>query len=293
MSTLRVAVVSRDPDVRLSAARAFDPAPPSWSVRLYDEPPADADVVIVGPDVDAPGDVVFDPHDPGAVLRAVAGRAGNGGRLVVVTSPSGGTGATSLALHLAAFSAGDSAVCFVDFDHRWGVSERLGIGPDARRWNPSDFSGSVRLAALPVAPGFRVLLAGESGDASEELLSRTIAEFDAVVADVPNAGCLGMALHVAHAAVLVVSPTVTGAARAARLLDEFPDVSWAVVTNRLGAGGETTRSEIERILDRPLALELPCAPALRDAEDTCRLLTSRWFRYARAVARLSTALERI
>jgi hypothetical protein len=293
VATLRVAVVSRDPDVRLSAARAFDPAPASWSVRLHEDPPDDADVVIVGPDVDARGDVKFDPADPDAVLRAVASIAGDGGRLIVVTSPGGGTGTTTLALHIAASMSGDATTCFVDLDRRWGVATRLGIREDARRWGSEEPEVSTMLSALPVAPGFRVLLAPDGSDPGcRKLLASAVAAFDAVIADVPNGPDLAPALEVANAAVLVVTPTAPGAHRASRLLADFPNVPWAPATNRLGPGGETTRTEIERVLGRKVALELPCSPGLRDAEDDCRLLTSTWSRYGRAVARLCAALER-
>jgi hypothetical protein len=66
---------------------------------------------------------------------------------------------------------------------------------------------------------------------------------------------------------------------------------WAVVTNKLGPGGETTRAELQELLGgRPIAIELPCCPALRDAEDDARLLASDRHRWRRAVKRLAAAL---
>jgi hypothetical protein len=91
-------------------------------------------------------------------------------------------------------------------------------------------------------------------------------------------------------AVLVVQPSVVGAKRARALLEEHPKISWAVILNRLGPGGETTRSAFERLLRHPVAIELACAPSLRDAEDDGRLLTSPLSPWRRSVHRLARAL---
>ncbi|HYO61400.1 MAG TPA: hypothetical protein VEU29_05840, partial [Actinomycetota bacterium] len=61
---LDVAIVTRDPQARDAAARSFAAAPPQWSIRLCDEVPGDADVVVAGPGVDAPGAIPFDPSRP-------------------------------------------------------------------------------------------------------------------------------------------------------------------------------------------------------------------------------------
>ncbi|HEX3327543.1 MAG TPA: hypothetical protein VHV50_11150, partial [Actinomycetota bacterium] len=61
---------------------------------------------------------------------------------------------------------------------------------------------------------------------------------------------------------------------------------------RLGRGGETTRRQIEEIVGRKVALELPCCPGLRDAEGKQRLVALRWSRWGQAVIRLGRALER-
>lgn len=54
-----------------------------------------------------------------------------------------------------------------------------------------------------------------------------------------------------------------------------------------------TRSALERILERSVALELPCAAALRDAEDDARLVTTGFSRWLRAIDRLCKALESV
>lgn len=66
---------------------------------------------------------------------------------------------------------------------------------------------------------------------------------------------------------------------------------WAVVCNRLGPGGEMTRTELERIVEHRIGLELPCTPALRDAEDEGKLLGLRVSRYSRRVVQLARALR--
>jgi hypothetical protein len=74
------------------------------------------------------------------------------------------------------------------------------------------------------------------------------------------------------------------------LIDCWPQLNWLLVSNRCGPGGETTRAELQAIIGRRVALELPCAPSLRDAEDDGRLLTSRLSPWVRRVDRLAGTL---
>src|SRR3989337_631755 len=104
MGGSRIAIVSRDDGIRLRAAKAFDGAPASWSVRLFDEPPPDADVVVWGADVRAAGGadgVIFDPAESSGVVAEVAARLRRGARIYAVVGAAGGVGATSIAFHLA------------------------------------------------------------------------------------------------------------------------------------------------------------------------------------------------
>jgi hypothetical protein len=91
--------------------------------------------------------------------------------------------------------------------------------------------------------------------------------------------------------VLVVPPSPTGARRARALIDANSNVAWVPIVNRLGAGGETTISMIGRHLGIPVAVELPCCPALRDREDEDRLLKPGWTRWSRRIARLVDLIE--
>jgi Flp pilus assembly CpaE family ATPase len=204
-------------------------------------------------------------------------------RAIVVTAPSGGVGATSVALHLASTITGS---CLVDLGGH--IAERLNLGPeDVRTWDQEDdvgsltFPGGVRVALAPADP---------ARDAMRAALARAMTTFDQIVVDAPAADALEVAIDVASTVVLVMSPTKPGAYRARRLLDLHPHRTWAIVANRVGPGGETTRSDLEAILERRLAIELPCCPSLRDAEDDGRLLSTTWTRWTRGIRRLAQVL---
>ncbi|MBA3290888.1 MAG: hypothetical protein H0U17_05275 [Actinobacteria bacterium] len=287
---MHVAVVSADPTTRLEAARAFDDAPPEWSVTLHTTAPPDADVVVLGPDAEGDG-IPFDPEDPTRVIEEIRARAaGARGAVLVVASASGGVGATSLALHLAAAVAPVCAVGYLDLSN--GAGARLGLTPGEHlSWADLDEGDdSIARCALPVEAGFRALIAPERHDEGEDVvLKRARAAFDLLVVDAPHPAC-NLALPEADVAVLVLTPSVPQAARASALLECWPTLDWAVVANRIGPGGETTSAQLADLVGRRVALELPCSSALRDAEDDGRLLSLRWTRYGRAVGRLAGAL---
>jgi Flp pilus assembly CpaE family ATPase len=212
---------------------------------------------------------------------------------IAVTSPGGGTGCTTVALHLAHALARMGPTCFVDLDVGRGAATRLGFDQTSvRTWaDLDDDPGSVLLSALPVPGGFRALIApgGAAAIDADTVVSRASSQFQRLVIDAPIDGFDAVTERV-DGAVLVMSPTVVQARRARVLLDARSDVSWAIVTNRLGPGGETTRAELQEILGRRIALELPCSAALRDAEGEGRLLTAPWHRWRRALERLARAL---
>src|SRR5688500_9180269 len=111
----RVALVSRDPEMRFMAARAFDDAPAEWLVSLFETPPQDSDVVVVASDVDAEG-IRLDLDDPSRTMTAVAARLTRSKptTMIGVTSPHGGVGCTTLALHLAAYLSRDHPAMYVE-----------------------------------------------------------------------------------------------------------------------------------------------------------------------------------
>ena len=300
MSHLRVAVISRDEHVRLEAARAFDSAPADWLVGLYKEPPADADVVVFGPDVPGASGIVFDPAHPGRVVDEVRSAAENdqpSSPVVAVTSCNRGAGVTTLGLHLARALGARRNVCYVDLDTDWSAAPRLGLDPHALlTWGDlDDEPEAVRRCALPLEHSFRILFAPSGGDPDEgvAVVGRATGHFEAVVVDVPLPTATPDVLALASAGVFLLPPTRPAALRARALLcDGQWEGSWAVVTNRLGRGSELRQAEIERLIDRPVALALPHAPRLRDAEDGGRLLSSTLWRWRRRVDRLAGARER-
>lgn len=259
-------------------------------------------MVVYGPDMGVGHGIIFDPNRPEDILEQIvwAASPGAAGSAVVVTGAGGGAGVTTVALHLAAVAAsGSTAVCYADVDLSWGAHARLGLAEDTRTWGDvDDGPGSLQLAAVPVPGGFRAMMSPRGAGSADpsrpdpaRIVKRAVGEFEHVVVDAPHPSLTSDLLSLGRVGVLVVSPTVPSAGRARQLLDRWPECRWAIVSNRAGPGGESTRSGLERILNRKLALELPCTPALRDAEDDGRLLAQRWSRWGRGIARLWRALE--
>jgi MinD-like ATPase involved in chromosome partitioning or flagellar assembly len=208
--------------------------------------------------------------------------------VIPVTSIRGGTGVTSVALHLAAAAAQSRRVCLIDLDLTWGIEWRLGFD-DIRRWRPGD---DVMEASIPVMGGFRVVAPDVgTSEAVEDLIERAVRAFDVVVADAPEGIALDATLARSSVGVLVVHATIPGARRAAAFCAQRHGIRWAVVANRLGGGGETTIERLARISGRRIALELPCTPSLRDAEDKGRLLPRGWSRWSRRIDSLARALQ--
>ena len=260
---ITIAIVTGDEAARLAIVKALDSAPPGWAIGLHRVPPRDADVVVSDRQIE--GAIVFDPEDPDLV-SAITERVRNRTRTIFVCSPSGGTGVTTISLHLAAaFASRAHPTALVDLDPCRGARARLGLDP-----------GVVTDAPVPVAGGFRLVDATTRPEG-----------FDRVVID---AGTTAEHLADVHAAVLVCPPSPQGARRCRGLLEARQGVRWYVVTNRLGPGGETTRSQFERVVGCPV-MELPCCPALRDAEDEGRLLRRHWTRWSRSVDALADALD--
>lgn len=239
------------------------------------EVPAGADVVVaVGEG--ATGDVHMDPADPRRVVDEVhMALAQRTCRVTLVVGASGGCGATSVALHLAA--EGSPRTCLVDLHDEPSCARRLGLDPE-----------DVGAAPAPVPGGFR--LWWSDADREEGWVDRLRRDYERLILHAPSVSAPRLADH-CDAVVLVMMPTVVSARRAVEVLDVLGDSAVAVVTNRVGPGGETTRADLQRILGCRVCLELPCSPGLRDAEDDGRLLTSSLSPWRRCVARLSAALE--
>jgi hypothetical protein len=291
---LEVAVVSRDPALRVAAAAAFDSAPSAWTVSLHESGPESADVVVVCPDMPAPPRecrwVRFDPARPLSLVGAVAEVSRPLSSVIGVTGAGRGTGPTK-------GGQPRGEVCFLDLDVTWGAACRLGLeASEVRTWADAGTSEEdLVLSALPVAGGFRALLAPPcaSEDGAGQLVARARRRWARLIVDCPAPSMLGHVAELCRGGVLVVPPTRPGATRARSILERWPDLQWAVVLNKLGPGGEMTRAELQDVLGRGVALELPCSPGLRDSEDDGRLLTSRWSRWWRGTTKLARALERL
>ncbi len=279
MDRLQVAIVCPADEARMTVAKAFDRAPPGWDVRLHREMPTEADVV-VSAGVNVHGAIVFDPAEPHRVIADIQRWIERLSRRVfVVTGASGGSGATTLALHLAA--SGPQPTCLVELSDRPQVAVRLGLvatpEPPAEDVAPVPVPGGFKLISL--APGVPVAI-----------LERALAASPRVVIDVAPDALSGVVRR-CDAGVLVMQPTVTSATGAIRVLDEHRDLPWALVSNRVGPGGETSRAELQRAVGRRVTMELPCSRAVRDAESDKRLVTAPWSRWRAKVLRLAGALE--
>jgi hypothetical protein len=287
MGCVEISVLAKETD-RLAIARALDAAPSEWSIEFSSGGCPPSGLCVAAADaLDAPVDAIrFDPQRPNELVPAIANRLrARSPRVVIVTGASRGCGVTTVALHLAGVIASRCRTCFVDLDRSWGARDRLGLPENALTWG----SGDLENALLPVAGGFRALISpGDNSPPPPDLVQGLVSRFESVVVDAPD--------HVqetepVRAAVLVVSPTDEGARRARRMLAESPDLPWVCVSNRLGPGGETTRSELERVMGRRFALELPCTPALRDVEGE-RLLRSVSHRWVRRLDALGEGILR-
>jgi hypothetical protein len=292
-----IAIVVKSPHLRLAVAKVFDGAPQSWRVHFCEGPSADADVVIAEPGY--PGDgIVFDGDRPGNLIPEVMARLERSPhrqpcRAVAVTGVPG-AGVTSIALHLASVWARQSATCFVDLDQSWSCAARLGLGEGVVTWGGAGTSPEeLKLSSVPVAPGLRALIAppGETDMDDVTLIRRARSAFDRVVFDLPFAGWKTGAASGFDAVLLVMSPCLPHAHRVAGMLREIEGERVAVITNRLGRGGETVRDEIEAVIGRRVTVEMPTFPGLRDAEGTGRLASLSWSRWGRSLIRLARALE--
>lgn len=285
----RIALHASDESTRLALVKAFEGSPSDWEVFLW-APDRHFDVLVGEPSDAGEGAVGFDASDPQRTVAAVAeALVDRKRRITVITGARRGSGVSTLALHLCAALADGMEVCLLDLDADSSLRERMDLPEESRHWG--DASGGVLTAAVPVHPGFRILLSprNAAGNASDAVRSAT-GRFDHVVVDAPAGPWRATALARCTSALLVVPPTRQGIAHAQRLVSLHSNARWVCVVNRLGAGGEITASDVSRGVERPVRIELPCSPYLRDREDDHALLVGRWSRYYRRVTRLAAAL---
>ncbi len=287
MDEPKIAVLSKDPHIRLAIARALDNAPLHWSITMNDAEAGNANVVVRGPDVPGPG-LLFEPDHPARLIadieRALASH--RAGPRIVVAGATGGCGVTTIALHLCAAFTMSRSVCLLEAVPGCGVKQRLCL-PD----ETLDRATEGTLSDLPVADGFHVSLAprDESQETLQASVERLVARYELVVVD-GGVGETSFPLSPDDVRVVVIPATVPGMLRARPLLDASPDARCATVVNRLGPGSDVTMIELQRILGHRISLELPCTPALRDAEDEGRLIARGWTRWYRSIERLARVL---
>jgi Flp pilus assembly CpaE family ATPase len=291
MGSPKVAIVGRDREQRLAAARAFDEAPAEWSVGIFESVPATADVVVGCPDSTERADVKFDPGRPDLVLEEVTrvlARA-SAGRIIGVTSASGGVGVTSVALHLAAaWSSLDT--CYLESRPDPGIAARLNLPKDHPTWGEVGDEESLMKTAIPIAPGFRALIAPEDSSAEQlqNVLGLCRSTYDRVVIDA--SGDNDSLLELSDRCVVVATPTRPSMHRTRLWLRHRRLHSLALIANRLGRGSELSLRSLQAIVGARILMELPCTPALRDREDEGKLVLSAWFRYWRRIRMLAGAL---
>ena len=283
--------MSDDPEARLAAARAFDSAPPSWTVSLHRDIPREADVLVLGPDVEGEG-LRFDVDTASGLVDAVSRVTARAGRVFVISGVGRGVGSTTVALHLAGELAREHDTCYVDLDTDFGAGDRLGLDDDHLTWKDiGDSSESLLLATVPVAGGFRALLAEPGAKPPPGLIPRLASAFDRVVVDCPCDRAVEVALEHADAAAVVVPASGLGARRLDRVAARFESIPYALVANRMGPGSEATGAGLRRATGRSFAVELPCCGRLREAEDRGALFTSPLSRWKWSIARLAGVLE--
>jgi len=197
--------------------------------------------------------------------------------VVGVGGGSGGAGATTLACALGQLAAVRGATLVVDLDPLGPGCDRVLALDDAPgvRWDSlatasGRLSGRSLREAVPRREGPGVLgwpaAPGRlDAGAVREALSAGRRGHETVVVDLPRSGAL-VAETVARCAVLavVVRPTVTGVAAAARLTAGLPDTSRAVLVVR-GRGAEPGR--VSALVGVPVAATMSDQRGLAESLD--------------------------
>jgi pilus assembly protein CpaE len=205
---------------------------------------------------------------------------GNYGRVVAVLAAKAGCGTTTLATNLAiALSAGGTqSVCLVDLDLAYGdLAATLDIVPERTLADAADALGrfdpaSLESVIVPLRFGVDGVLAPTApGDAEKitphligELLASLNLVYDHVVVDVPSQVSTHVlaALDQADQHVLITTPE-RPALRHLRLTLDVLDLlpyrakKRAIVVNRSDSAAGVDAADVERLIGRSVAAELP------------------------------------
>jgi pilus assembly protein CpaE len=250
-----------------------------------------------------------------AASSAVA-RSGRMGTLLAVCGSKGGTGATTLAVHLAtAMAEAGHSVCLVDMDlqkgdlpsyldvhHRRSITDLVSVA--------DDLDGTVLAEALFVHPsGLHLLLAPSNGEdaesiparAARQILAALRSRYDLVVADCGSHMFDGNAVAVELADQVLVActpdlPSLRGAKRLGRLWDRLgirKEEDASAVFVRHDKRNEIQPELARRMLGTPLlATTVPAAfRALEEAANTGLPSAVKSNDYRRAIARLVQELR--
>ena len=285
----RIAIVCHDEAMRMQAAKAFDEAPIEWTIGLFDEAPPDADLIVRAPGIEGEG-IELDLEDPSSTLKEIESRLTRrgAGKVIEVVSTGGGTGCTSLALHLAAYLSSEVPALYVESHPDRGARLRLGLDHEGPSWSDVEGADDLVSSALPIQGGFRALLAGsEDGEIPDRCVRWAQARYPFVVLDRGPAAPSSPD----GAAILLMSASIPSARRAVKILEATDLSPCALIANRLGPGSEVTFEMLEGVVGRRFALTLPVSPALRDSEDEGRLLGRSSTVWSRRVGLLAEALS--
>lgn len=205
------------------------------------------------------------------------------GRIVVVSSPKGGSGKTVVATNLAVFLASKvpSSVVLVDLDLQFGdVASALGLTPTYTMYTATQASGSeatlLKAFLTPHSSGLMVLCAPdeptEADDVKEGDAVRIVAElsrlFSWVIVDT-GAGLDDMTLSIAEVAtdLIFVSSTdvlsVRGVRKEAAIMNQLGvRATRHLLLNRSDAKVGLSLKDISETIGLPIAAEVPSSRAI-------------------------------
>lgn len=205
------------------------------------------------------------------------------GRIVVVSSPKGGSGKTVVATNLAVFLASKlpGNVVLVDLDLQFGdVASALGLTPDYTMYTATQASGSeatlLKAFLTPHSSGLMVLCAPdeptEADDVKEGDAVRIVSElsrlFSWVIVDT-GAGLDDMTLSIAEVAtdLIFVSSTdvlsVRGVRKEAAIMNQLGvRATRHLLLNRSDAKVGLSLKDISETIGLPIAAEVPSSRAI-------------------------------
>lgn len=218
-------------------------------------------------------------------------------RTITLFSPKGGVGTTFLAVNLAVALSerGRRRVCVVDLDLEFGdVGIVAGVAPNR---DISDAVGqaleddeTIDSVLTSMSPGVDCVLAPIDPAMADEvsielvvgLLARLRERYEFIVIDTPChlSEVVLEVLDISDHHVLVTTPSVPALKNLRLLLDTLDllgtdEMARAIVLNQIDGKEGLRRGDVEEILGRPIAAELPSNPEVASSIDVGRPLVSR------------------